>query len=99
MWIFMARPARPDASRWPGRRALALIDAITWPGLCLAFMASAPFDAGVFGWTAMGAAVFAAVYRAYRAVCRNERYWFTTVRWGVPIAMLIATGLVVKLLV
>ena len=98
MWIFMTPPARPDASRWPGRRVFALLDAILWPAVWLAVIAVAPFSAGVIGWTAMGLIGLAAVRRAHRAIRRNERYWFTTSRWGAPLAMLIATGLAIKLL-
>ena len=99
MWIFMARPARPDASHWAGRRALAAIDAIAWPVLWLALIAIAPFDTGVVGWIAIGVLALAAMRRAHRAIFRNERYWFTTARWGVPAAMLIAVGLTLNLLV
>ena len=98
MWIFIARPPRPDAPQWTGRRALALFDAVAWPGLWLAVIASAPFDVGIGGWTAVAVLGFAAVRRAYRAIWRNERYWFTTVRWGVPVVWLLAGGLVLKLL-
>lgn len=97
MWIFMTRPPRPDASQWAGRRTLALIDAIAWPVLWLAAIAAAPFDMGAFGWVFMGLACLAAVVRARRAIWCNERYWFTTSRWGAPIAMLIAIGLAIGL--
>jgi hypothetical protein len=98
MWIFMARPARPDAAQWAGRRALALIDALAWPALWIAAIASAPLDMGFFSWVFIGLAGFAAVLRARRAIWRNERYWFTTWQWGVPIAALIAVGFAIKLL-
>jgi hypothetical protein len=98
MWIFMARPARPDAFPWAGRRAWALIDAIAWPALWIALIANAPFTVGVVGWTAMGLVCLAAVSRARRALWRNERYWFTTRRWGVPFAALLAVGFAIRLL-
>jgi hypothetical protein len=98
MWIFMARPARPDASPWAGRTALALIDAIVWPTLWIAFIANTPLNVGIVGWTATGLVCLAAVRRVHRALCRNERYWFTTWRWGKPFAALLAVGLAIRLL-
>jgi hypothetical protein len=98
MWIFVARAARPDASQWAGRRTLAVVDAIFWPALWLAIIASAPFDLGVVGWVGSGLAGLAAVRRGHRAIYRNERYWFTTWRWGVPVAILLAVGSAIRLL-
>jgi hypothetical protein len=98
MWIFMARPPRPDAAQWTGRRAVAFLDAIVWPALWLVLIAGAPLNIGLVGWTAMGLAGVAAIRRAHRAIWRNERYWFTTSRWGVSIAILIALGLAIRVL-
>ena len=98
MWIFMARPARPDASQWAGRRVLAVLDALAWPALWLALIASAPFDMGAVGWIAVAGLGLAALGRTRRAIWRNERYWFTTSRWGLPIAALIAVGIATKLI-
>ena len=98
MWIFMTPRARPDASPWPGRRLFALLDAVAWPALWLALIATAPFSRGVIGWTAMGLLGVVAACRIHRAIHRNERYWFTSARWGAPIAALIATGLAITLL-
>ena len=98
MWIFMARPPRPDASPWLGRRAFAALDAVLWPLLCLVAISSVPFQVGALGWVAVGVASFAAIVRIRRALWRNERYWFTTSRWGVPIATLVAIGFAISLL-
>ena len=76
---------------------LALLDAIVWPALWFALIAASPFAQGVVGWTAMGLLGLAAIRRAYLAILRNERYWFTTAGWAAPIAILMATGLVIRL--
>ena len=36
--------------------------------------------------------------RAYLAVFWNERYQFTTWRWGMPLASLVALGALIKVL-
>lgn len=77
---------------------LASLDAIAWPAIWITVMATSPFSKGVLGWAVISVAGFAAVYRVCRAIGRNERYWFTSSRWGVPVAILIATGSIIKLL-
>jgi hypothetical protein len=97
MWILFRRAARPDAAYWPGRRWLAVVDALAWPTVWLMAVLSAPMSTGIAGRTVMALAVLTAVRRSYRALWSNERYWFTTWRWGVPLATLLlfalATGL------
>jgi hypothetical protein len=63
----------------------------------IAAIASAPFKTGAVGWVAMGMLALAALGRAHRAIWRNERYWFTTWRWGVLIAALIVVGMAIRL--
>ena len=31
MWLVLTRAPLPDAPHWPGRRLLALVDAVAWP--------------------------------------------------------------------
>ena len=37
MALIFVRPMRPDAHVWRGRKLLALLDAITWPGVWVSF--------------------------------------------------------------
>jgi hypothetical protein len=41
--------------------------------------------------------VLAGARRCARAVWRNERYRFTTWRWGLPLATLLALGVTLKI--
>ncbi|RYF58751.1 MAG: hypothetical protein EOO27_11545 [Comamonadaceae bacterium] len=97
MLMLIARPPRPDAVHWPGRRALAAIDAVAWPLLFAAAAWSAPFSTGVIGQLAIPLAIAFALPRFCRAVWRNERYWFTTWSFAMPIAFLVFVGLVMKI--
>lgn len=99
MWIYLVRPQRPDASQWAGRRSLAVVDAIAWPALWIALIATAPFAAGVTGWVSAGLIGLVAIRRLHRAIWRNERYWFTTWRWGAPLSGMVLAALAIKLLV
>ena len=47
MIFIVARDPGPDAAYWPGRRALALLDAILWPLLPVAAMATTPLRTGL----------------------------------------------------
>jgi hypothetical protein len=44
-------------------------------------------------------ALLVSAERIHRAVWVNHRYWFTTLRWGRAVAVLIAIGLVLKIAV
>jgi hypothetical protein len=88
MLIVIPRAARPDAAYWPGRRALASVDAVIWPLVWIATVTSAQVDTGIVGRAVVAFALLFAVRRVHRAVWRNERYRFTTWRWGGPIVVL-----------
>jgi hypothetical protein len=75
-----------------------MIDAIAWPVIWLVLLAIAPFDIGLVGWVALGVAGVAAISRTHRAIWRNERYRFTTLRWGMATAVLVAVGLAMSIL-
>lgn len=98
MWIAIARTPSPDAAYWPGRLTLALLDAIAWPTLWFVAILTLPAQTGVIGMVLQALSILFALRRAYLAVCWNERYRFTTWRWGVPLASLVALGALIKVL-
>ena len=97
MWMFLARAPRPDAAYWPGRRWLALADAVAWPGLFLWFMAAAPVN-GVVRVVVLTLTIVVTLRRMRRALFRNARYHFTTWRLGTFVALILAIGAVAKAL-
>ncbi|MGZ3195661.1 MAG: hypothetical protein ACXU60_01040 [Croceibacterium sp.] len=99
MWIAIARISPPDAAYWPGRRTLALLDAIAWPALWFIAILTLPAKTGVIGTVTQALSILFALRRAYLAFLWNERYRFTTWRWGLPLASLVALGAFIKVLV
>jgi len=97
MWVLYARAPTPDASYWPGRRLLALIDAILWPSLVAFGVSRLPADAGLLGQLVLALCVLSALRRCARALWHNERYRFTTWRVGVPLMGMLVFGAVLKL--
>ena len=97
MWALVSRAPRLDAAYWPGRRWLALLDAVSWPVLWAVAVIEAPFSTGLVGTVAVSLLVAVAARRTHRAVFRNERYRFTTWRWGLALAGLAAVGAATKL--
>lgn len=75
------------------------MDAIAWPALWIVLIATAPAATGVTGWVSAGLIALVAIRRLHQAISRNERYWFTTWRWGAPIVLMMLAGLATKLLV
>lgn len=96
MWLLYARAPVPDAPYWPGRRPLALLDAVAWPGLIALLVSGASIQTGVVGSLTLVLCILFAVRRCVRAAWRNERYRFTTWRCGLPLAALLALGAVLK---
>ena len=86
MWILFARAPTPDAVVWPGRLGLAALDAVVWPALWVFAVASAQVPTGIVGKVTVAVAFLSAAQRLFKAVMHNERYQFTTWRWGVPLA-------------
>lgn len=97
MWLVIAKQPAPDAPYWPGRRALTAADAVVWPLGALALLLSAPTPTGVVAPVAVAVAGVAAAIRLHRALWVNERYRFTTWRWGKVVAVLLLIGVVLKL--
>jgi hypothetical protein len=97
MWLVLTRTPLPDAPYWPGRRLLALMDAVAWPAAWIGFATQLPKPAGIVGPMIIALAVLSALSRAHRAAWQNHRYHFTTRRWGRLAATLLLIGLVLKL--
>lgn len=97
MWMIFARAPPPDARFWPGRRALALVDAVAWPAAWAALVLDLPVPLGVAGQVVLACCGVAALRRAHRAVVQNHRYQFTTWRWGRWVVLALAFGYTLKL--
>ena len=96
MWFVFAKPPRSDVAYFPGRRLLAVIDAIAWPLAGLLAIPTIPYNTGVMGAVAKALLLLGAAYRCYVAASRNERYRFTTVRWGLLVLGLLVVGGLLK---
>jgi len=97
MWMVIVREPRPDAVEWAGRRWLAAIDAMVWPMAWVWLVQRVPTPTGVVGQVVTGMAVLCALTRLRRAVWENERYWFTTWRWGRILCCVWMVGVAMKL--
>ena len=98
MWVLLARAEPPDAHVWPGRRALAAIDAVAWPCMVAALVALIP-NTGLVGALATALCVVVASGGLWRALYINHRYRFTTFRWGRRLALLLVMGAALELAV
>jgi len=98
MLVLMSWAPKPDVPYWRGRRFLAALDALAWPAVLLVAIRTAPFSTGAFGLVASALAVLVAVRRLNRAILQNHRYEFTTLRWGIVFAWMLAIGAALKLL-
>lgn len=97
MWVIFARAPPPDAQVWPGRRVLALVDAVAWPAAWAAWLLGLSVPLGLSGQCALAWCGLAAVRRAVRALGENHRYHFTTWRWGRWVALALLFGYALKL--
>lgn len=96
MWLVLTRAPLPDAPYWPGRRMLALVDAVAWPAGWIALATGLPQPAGIVGPLVIALAVLSAIGRTYRAAWQNHRYHFTTWRWGRVAMSLLLLGFLLK---
>ena len=96
MALIFVRESRPDAHVWRGRRLLALLDAVAWPILWIFAVRQAPLETGLIGEVIVVSAVLIAALRSVKALSRNERYSFTTWRWGRFAVVIISVGLMLK---
>jgi hypothetical protein len=99
MWVIFARAPPPDAAVWPGRRALALVDAVVWPAAWAALVLGLPVSSELAGLFALALCAVSALTRAHRAIAHNHRYHFTTWRWGRRLVFVLAFGYALKLAV
>lgn len=99
MWLLYARTPVSDAPYWPGRRLLAFLDAVVWPLVIAAFIGGTSLQTGVVGSLTLALCVLFGVRRCMSALWHNERYQFTTRRWGLPLGTLIVLGAALKLAV
>jgi hypothetical protein len=97
MWVLYARAPTPNASYWPGRRRLALIDALFWPSLVAVGVSRIPMDSALVGQVVLALCALSALRRCARALWHNERYQFTTWRVGVALFGMLVFGAVLKL--
>lgn len=97
MWLLVAREPRRDAPDWPGRRLLAVVDAVAWPVMWVLLIRHAPQLVGLIGPFVTALAVLLGLGRLHRALWVNHRYWFTTWRWGKVAAAMLIVGMVLKL--
>ena len=97
MWLVIARAPRPDAPQWPGRRALAVVDALLWPACLMLAALHLPPRAGIVQGAVVAISCFAALRGVYRAALNNRRYRFTTWQVARWMAALLALGVILKL--
>ena len=97
MWIAVVRESRPDAVSWSGRWQLAAIDAVAWPLMWVLLVRQVPAPLGIIGPFVCAVAALSAAMRLQRAIWNNQRYWFTTWRWGRIAAALLLMGEALKL--
>ena len=97
MWMFIMLGLRPDARCWPGRRMLALVDAVIWPAAAAAGILQIPVQTGTFGQVMLAVCGVAAVRRAWRAGLVNHRYRFTTASAFGPLAVLLVVAATLKI--
>ena len=96
MWLLYARAPQPDSPYWPGRRWLAALDAVAWPGLWMFVMSQVPAPGGLVAVVITALAAMSALQRLRTAVWMNHRYRFTTWRWGQVLVWLLLFGLLLK---
>lgn len=99
VWLVVQRPERPDATVWPGRRWLAVADALGWALAGAGVLVFLVPGTGVVGPVVAVAAILLGLRAAHVGWARNHRYRFATARLGVALAVLLALGLALRLLV
>ena len=96
MFLLYAKAPLPDSPYWSGRRWFAALDAVIWPAFWMLGATQIPVATGIVGPFVQIAAVLLASSRIRVALWRNERYRFTTWRWGRLFLLLWAIGWMLK---
>ena len=97
MWLLFARAPPPDAPYWRGRRWLAALDAVAWPGAAWFALHGLAGAGGLLVAVVRALLVVAAARRLFTALLANHRYQFTTWRWGRVVAWMLSVGMLLKL--
>ena len=97
MLTFMTFAPRPDAVMWPGRRLLGVLDSLVWPIAYAVLAAELLRGPVMLMGVALAVCGLSALARFRCALWRNERYRFTTWRWGKVLAALMCIGLCLQL--
>jgi hypothetical protein len=97
MWLLFARTPTPAAADWPGRRTLAVIDALAWPAAVACAVSAMTVSHGLVGNVAVATCAVLGVRGAWTAAFRSSHYRFTTWHLGMPLAAILALGVVMKL--
>lgn len=97
MWLFIVRDPQPDAPDWPGRHALAAIDAVAWSLLWIWIISHVPTPLGIVGPFVTAVSALCLLRRLFRALWSNRRYRFTAWRWGKACSALLVVGVVLKI--
>jgi hypothetical protein len=92
MWVVLVRAPRPDAPCWRGRRWLAALDALAWPGLGLGLLSQVTARPGLALSCAHVLVVVWGLRRMHRALLCNHRYHFTAWRVCRWLVGLVAVG-------
>ena len=96
MWIVSARAPTPDAAYWPGRRALAALDALAWPVIALVLLSQVQGQAGLVAPIACVICGVNALVRLRTALRENHRYRFATWRVVRVVLVLVLIGAALK---
>lgn len=98
MWLVMKSRSPYIATVWPGRRLVAVADALAWPLLLIFLVTHVATPTGGVGIAVVSGALLAAVFRMWHAAFRNQHYRFTTTRWACVLGWLLAFGLAISAL-
>ena len=90
MWLLFTRAPPQDAPYWPGRRCLAAVDAVVWPGLYWLLLSQIDEAGGLFIALLKSLLALSAARQLQVALLMNHRYRFRTWRWGWCLARVVA---------